>query len=331
MSNEKKKATLSLESKDGKPPASNTGAQTALVDWMGITFPLDFKLDDVYRFVGADGWVPLDKGGLGYKQSHLRGNVRIFMDGSETMGIHIEATGKGCRELEADGYVTDWPMYFKTVLEAGAHFSRLDVAIDEKNGLISMDTVEACTKSGCVVSRYRQSDVHESYNLEDGSSCGKSVYFGSPSSDTRIRIYDKAKQLNEVGKWIRVELQTRRDKAQVLASSIAFTGSLEIFSGYLRGLLDFKVKGNHSQKERWDTQTWWDFFLNGAAKIRLTIAPMVRSLEKSYAWVIKQVAPTFAMIVAAYNGDLSIVDELIKEGIPRWRPWHKALAHLSIY
>jgi phage replication initiation protein len=307
------------------PPASNTGAQTALIDWLGVTFPDGVMLDSIYELFGKDGWVTLPKGAMGYRKGLIRGNVRILFDGSKDMGIHIEASGKGCRELEGDGIVSDWPAFISGLIEANGSFSRLDVAIDDKAGYLDMDKVQGCIKAGCVVSRYRTARVNSKSSLKDGQEEGRTVYFGSPASDTMVRIYDKSAETGQEGHWIRVELQARRDRAEAMALLIGSNQSLEIIAGFLRGLVDFKVKGSNSQRRRWDTHGWWVAFLAGVEKLRLSVAPAVRSVEKSYAWCKRQVAPTLAMLLTAFGGDVGMLDELILDGQRRMRPWHRAL------
>lgn len=306
------------------PPYSDTGAQTALIDWLGVTFPDGTTLAAIYELFDLDGWVTLPKGSMGYRKGLIRGNVRILYDGSSGMGVHIEASGKGCRELEGDKIVSDWPAFLGVLKNAHGRFSRLDAALDDKSGLLDLDAIASCVDAGEVVSRYKFSDEFKRKLLQDGSVQGRTLYFGSPASDTRVRIYDKAAEQRVAGPWVRVELQSRNDRAELLAAVIVHYGFEEV-SGILRGLIDFKVKGTNSQRERWDTRDWWNTFLNGVKKLRLSTAPAARSIDKSFAWCQRQVAPTLAMIIIAMGGDYEVLEKLVKDGQRRLRPHHKAL------
>ena len=306
------------------PPYGNTGAQTALIDWLGVTFPEEVTLDSIYKFIGSDGWAGMERGAMGYRKGLVRGNVRILFDGAEGMGIHIEASGQGCRELEGDGMVLDWSIFLKNIIEAEGKFSRLDVAIDDRTGCLLMPNILACFNSGLIVSRYKTGRIMSGRKLNDASELGNTLYLGSPSSNTIIRIYDKAAENGEEGNHIRVELQTRNDRAYSLGTALAYLGFEEV-PGIIRAYLDFKIRSSGSQRERWKTQGWWNMFLSGAKKLRLSTAPVVRSVDKSYQWISKQVAPTLAMVLRASGGDLGVFDQLISEGDKRLRPWHKAL------
>ena len=306
------------------PPATNRGAQTAMIDWLGVTFPDEVTLDTVYKFIGPDGWVGMMKGAMGYRKGLIRGNVRILFDGTSGMGTHIEASGKGCRELEGDGLISDWSIFLKNIIESEAKFSRLDVAIDDRTGCLSMPNILDCFNSGLIVSRYKTGRVISGRKLNDATELGSTLYLGSSSSDTMIRLYDKAAESGEEGNHIRVELQTRNDRANILGTALAYLGFEEV-PGIIKGYLDFKVPSSCSQRERWDTQEWWNRFLSGAKKLRLSTAPVIRSVDKSLEWCRKQVAPTLAMLVRTAGGDLWIFDQLVADGEKRLKPWHKAL------
>ncbi len=113
------------------------------------------------------------------------------------MGIHIEASGKGCRELEGDGIVIDWSIFLKNIIEAEGKFSRLDVAIDDMTGCLSMPKILTCLNSGLIVSRYKTGRIISGRKLNDAAELGSTLYLGSPSSDTMIRIYDKTAESGE--------------------------------------------------------------------------------------------------------------------------------------
>ena len=100
----------------GLPPSSNTGAANteraldAKVDWFQGTFK-EASLQTILELFGGPnvlGWEGLPNGRYGYQHGMVRGNVRVYCDGQEGMGIHVLASGEGCRQLEAEGLVTQW-------------------------------------------------------------------------------------------------------------------------------------------------------------------------------------------------------------------------------
>ena len=71
------------------------------------------------------------------------------------------------------------------------------------------------------------------------SSKGQTVQFGSPKSDTLIRIYDKARERNcpAGNHWIRCELQLRRERAASFIQLLQAIG--EAYCGMMMNYLWF--------------------------------------------------------------------------------------------
>jgi len=70
---------------------------------------------------------------------------------------------------------------------------------------------------------------------------GQTFYFGSPRSERRIRVYDKAREmkiLNEA--WTRVELQTRKPRASVLVAAMSEYGIPDAGDTALNAFVDFR-------------------------------------------------------------------------------------------
>ena len=126
---------------DEHPHPGNTGVRDtsegakALIDWVGVTFK-QLPLAEVLELFGGEReWLPT-RGGMRYRSGLMRGNVRVYWDGldEEEMGVHVEASGRGCRQLEAEGVVHHWSKFFEAALKDGAEFSRLDLAADDLAG-----------------------------------------------------------------------------------------------------------------------------------------------------------------------------------------------------
>lgn len=314
------------------PPYGNTGAQpTGSVDWVGFSFPEGTKVEDVTELLGRGGWVEMAKGWLGYKRGYVRGNVRVLYDGMPGMGVHVEASGQGCRELEQVGAVNDWRFFLGEVVDLEGKFSRLDIAFDDQaatveEGRVKLPEVVKAIEEGTIVSRYRGWKLEQSGSLKDPEEQGTTIYFGSAQSDTRIRMYDKAAQLGLLGEhWVRVELQARDGKAHQMARMIATKG-VEVVAGVIQGLLDFKVK-NEADSNVWRQETvgWWKSFLGAVQRVRLTIRKAQRTAAEAFAWLERQVAPTIAALVEASKGDLRWVGRLARENRWRMKAHHRAL------
>jgi phage replication initiation protein len=100
-------------------------------------------------------------------------------------------SGQGCREFDASS--GRWRDLFNKVIEVGGRFSRIDVAIDDHDGHFSLDDVHEKMKRREVRSCFRKGRNIDNYDFTDKSvKVGKTLYFGSPNSETQIKFYDKA-------------------------------------------------------------------------------------------------------------------------------------------
>lgn len=308
------------------PPASNTGAQRTtdqptanrvLVDW--VSFTVKASVDQVCGFLGMDEWVELDRGGLGYRRCRVAGAVRVYYDGGPDMGTHVVIPGSGCRELEARGVVRDWRKWIGEVLAFGGKITRLDVAWDDVEGMLDLLRMLEYVRRRYVVTRFRRWKVDISGTF-DGSERGMTLTFGSRQSNTYVRIYDKGGEQGVCGHWVRVELELKDDRAQCAAETLYHRGISE-FAGILRSAVDFVEPSNDSNRRRWAPAAWWARFLGFAEKARLAVAPVVRSLERTVAWIERQVAPALATVFIAGGGDLDVLLSFVHNGRKRLR-WH---------
>lgn len=185
-----------------------------LYDWLSFST----KRSDPWYITDLLGMkdVPwqLTKGARGYRDRLYFNAISIHFNGRDDMGVWCEMSGQGCRAFETlstlDG--DKWQELFATITAENMNITRLDVAYDDHSGVLDINEIIQDTRKKEYVSKSDYWEIIESAK-------GQSLQFGSPQSDTLIRIYDKARERNclEGEHWIRVELQLRRDRA------IAFT------------------------------------------------------------------------------------------------------------
>ncbi len=104
------------------------------------------------------------------------------------------------------------------------HVTRIDCALDDRDGTVSVPTVRDPVSAGQCVTRSTQVR-HIASNLTHGSraSTGETLHFGSPQSQTLLRIYDKRLELQskEREHWadygVRWELELKKDRAEQCA------------------------------------------------------------------------------------------------------------------
>jgi phage replication initiation protein len=295
-----------------------------LVDWIEWTEQYA-TLHEVCARIDPYGVArDLPGGGFGYRRSKRVGpGVQIYYDGTADMGVHVRISGEGCRHLEATRVVVNWRVFLGSLDTPGVHISRIDVAFDDRRGLLDLQVVLEACEAGHVVSRWRAWARHENRRFGSSRREGVTVSFGSSKSDMCCRIYDKAAHERAPGTWTRVELQSRDARAGALAERIAQEG-LPSVAGVLRGYLDFKTPARDSNRRRWPTAPWWDAFLRGVAKARLAVRPRpVRCLREVEANVERQYGPTLALIHERDGADGLV--QLAARGIKRIRQRHREM------
>ena len=112
-----------------------------------------------------------------------------------------------------------FPVLFQLLTaDENAHISRLDIACDDRQGHLDMSSIIRKVQENEVNSRMTKRSVVVAY---DGTrQSGATAYIGAPSSDFRIRIYDKALEEGVSGHWIRVEMVLREEHANSFAAEL---------------------------------------------------------------------------------------------------------------
>ena len=237
-----------------------------LIDWVSFTS----KVHDVLEIIELLGLTDCNfqaiKGACGDQDRLYYDGISVHFNGRADMGVWCEMSGHGCRVFETHG-TGDYRSIFLTVLDNKdkMNITRLDIAFDDHDGLLNIQDIFDDTREKNFVSKF------DWYKHEAGSE-GTTVYFGSPRSDIRIRIYDKAAEQKKTGNWIRVELQLRDDRALAFAKAIDEISKtfLGIMSNYLRFV---EPQDGDTNNRRWPTTAYWQNFLKGAEKVTLYTKP----------------------------------------------------------
>ena len=317
-----------------KIPVNNrvSDGLVCLFDWISFTIKnnafdisTNYIISDFLKMKTED-FIELDKGNYGYKRQVANGNVRIYFDGKEDMGIHVQLSGQGCRQVE-EAIQGDWLTLFEKIIDVEGTFTRLDLAVDDFMGALDINKIQRKTKRKEYVSRFTSWEVITSCK-NDCDKYGKSVYFGSAKSDIRLRFYDKAAEQEIEGlHWVRTELQLRNERANA-AIQLYLSGKNigEIVAGVLKNYIRFvDPSSTDKNKWRWKTSKFWERFISGAEKLKLTMGQKKKTLDDVYTWINKTVSPSLALIVMASEGGWSAIEKMIIEGRKRLRPKHMAM------
>lgn len=201
----------------------------------------------------------------------------------------------------------DWQIFFWRLMNHyHASLSRLDIAMDDMEGILDLGLMESKMKSGEIISCWRQGRPMANFDLVTGEPKGKTLYFGSRTSEMMRRFYDKKErereEYEELGKelpehWIRCELEMKGERANTFA--MLYYASI-----------DEKDFGTIFCE-------MWDNFITAMGKLRLSAAKTQRKVEDAYLWVKKSVAPTLSILFKAAGGDVDFFMDLVKDGAKR--------------
>lgn len=277
-----------------------------LYDWFSFTTK-KLSVPDVISLLGLDP-EPFKTvtGARGYTERAYCDGISIHYGGREE--IWCEMSGQGCRYFESMGHGA-WDTLFDVCSGEGFHITRLDVAYDDHNDLLSIKKLQKDFLSLNFVSKM------EFWSC-DISSKGVSLYHGAPSSDVRIRIYDKAAERNRVeeGTWTRVELQLRNDYAMRFITHMYFDTVGQVFAGVIKNYLRYvKPNPTDSNKRRWPTAKYWEKFIGSAEKLSLYETPgLDYNLSKLQSYVVDQ-AGACAAAYADIVGEEHFLEEIRKK------------------
>lgn len=249
-----------------------------LIDWVTFTTKID-SIATLQEELGLSHvtWTDFPgRGRYGYRDRMEFGSVNILYNGRDDMGICCEMSGQGCRTFEDHTTLSlKWESLFPNFLSLDWHLTRLDVALDDHTGVLDISRIFNDTISHSYVSRLRAYRVELS-GKTDSSVIGTSVTFGSRSSMTLIRIYDKAAErgYDDGRHWVRVEMQMRDERAFQFLSLLQSMPVGEAFAGVLLNYLRFvEPVDSDSNKSRWVMTDYWAELCKDVSKIRLFVAP----------------------------------------------------------
>jgi DNA relaxase NicK len=258
------------------------------------------------------------------------------------MGVHFVLSGKGVRQFLACSGIEDETglrAWLARAVGQGIVFTRIDWACDDRSTdspLLDLGVIRQAVADGSVVSRFKSMEERRKHELgrwrrgaapmkEEPGLLADVLYFGSIMSEMSVCFYDKAKEqlLAEGLRWVRCELRAKQDRAHALVLRFIQDGFSAVV-GVLRSYLDFRKPGADSNVSRWSTVSWWSAFLGACERVRLTVPRPERTVQRVREWLLKQVAPMFAVLwESGYQA--GFVHHMVAEGKSRWRAGHRVL------
>lgn len=279
------------------------------------------------------------KGGmLGYSESHHYNGCVICepSDKKHDMGYCFSMSGNGCRFLESKK-AFEWTKLFKRLFKLDnlgykVNFTRLDLAVDDYSGVLDMDKIFKYAQKGNFCSTARKNTIVRSFFDFDnkGNNLGKTVYFGSKSSDRYIRIYDKLSEQKSKGavidenveQWTRLECVFKRQYAlQMILAYIDLKDNFgEFFSDVVNGQLRF-LKKREENVTRSKTVGWWSKFIGTVKEFKLTKGETcVKAIDKMARFLLEKASASFVAVTSVYGR--KFMDSFVNNGADKINDRH---------
>jgi len=297
-----------------------------MLDYLRATLPVE-------RWAELLAWVgPMVERGVGwlawYRASgHVLDGGLVAWDSVTGDGrVLVDLPGRACAAMG------ERLVPFLGWCSAHGHVTRLDLALDDRRGLVTYERLVAAVEAGALVSRARRCNWTVGRVTDDGALAGWTLYVGSRNSEGLVRIYDKRAERQEragavvAGSWVRVELECKGSLAEAMAPAVLEHG-LAVVIGEINRRLRFCEPTGDSNRRRWPVAAWWREFIGsldkGARLVSGEAMPVTVDGLIEYLW--RQAAPAMAAVTLARGGDVSWLDELVAEGERRLKPRHMAM------
>lgn len=246
-----------------------------------------------------------------YLEQYVFGDIVVMVSPDEDKGCLLELKGKGCRQFENFllAQQRTWFDFFIDVFRVNSVFKRVDLAINDKTGILDVPFLtNKCRNEECI-SVFRSFKSYRSGELvhgEEKRDMGNTLYIGSLKSDVYFCKYEKdyeqyvkhGASLEDTDIKNRFEIRLKNDHAyhavvDLMTYEDAGRTAFFIINRYIR-LVD---KNEKKRRSSWPMNAKWRRFfdLNENRKIYLTTKPEPYTFDKTLRWLARQVAPTWKL------------------------------------
>ncbi|SDI43195.1 replication initiation factor domain-containing protein [Natribacillus halophilus] len=292
-----------------------------LMDWVTVTFKtndIDKILRDILCVSDAlemmSEEIEEGNGILGYEHKMTFFGIQIDYTVTKTeklnQGSMLTMSGQACRTFASILYAQKrtWFSFFQDCIKSGGNFTRLDLAIDDRNSepyfyISEIEEKAHLQEHDTPLKQWQTIGMLNTY--DDHEEHGKTVVYGGRTSDVRIKFYEKnheqasqwGKPAHEYGIWNRTEIRLRHEKAKKAVTELirhqdntAFTKSLLHY--YIR----FIDRKEELAAKDCPTSPFWTAFLGDVSTIDLSTERESESFERKLRWFVNQCAQAFRLI-----------------------------------
>ncbi|EGO8850404.1 MULTISPECIES: MobT family relaxase [Enterococcus] len=253
-----------------------------------------------------------DYGFYSYSEHYALGDIFVLYSHELDKGVLVELKGRGCRQFESYllAQQRSWYEFFMDALVADGVMKRLDLAINDKTGILNIPVLtEKCRQEECI-SVFRSFKSYRSGELvrKDEKECmGNTLYIGSLQSEVYFCIYEKDYEqykkkdipIEDADVKNRFEIRLKNERAYYAVRDLLVYDNPEkttfkIINRYIR----FVDKDDSKPRSEWKLNEEWAWFIgNNRERLKLTTKPEPYSFQRTLNWLSHQVAPTLKVAI----------------------------------
>lgn len=260
-----------------------------LFDYVRIRFPtLNVNIVEGVLRLKLSYMLHEDYGFYSYSEHYCMGDIFVLVSGEEEKGVLVEMKGRGCRQFE--NYLLaqerSWYEFFMDALVEGGVMKRLDLAINDKVGILNIPNLtEKCRNEECI-SVFRSFKNYRSGELvrRDEKECmGNTLYIGSLQSEVYFCIYEKDYEqykknnipIEDAEVKNRFEIRIKNERAYYALKDLMFydnpeSTAFKIINRYVR----FVDKDDDKPRSDWKLNDEWAWFIGeNRDSMKLTTKP----------------------------------------------------------
>lgn len=338
IENGKRKCSESLREKIDLTLRKCSGSygMDIIFDYFRVSFPTTDYQDIMIRVLGMkpEYFIVSDYAFYGYAKRFDFADIRVLSGGKDgSRGTLIELKGKGCRFIEkiliAQGRT--WKDLILACIRFEGKFTRVDIAINDINGILDVPVLLEKVKKGEYKSLFDTYHFYESGAhidaLDGKENLGTTIYLGSFKSEIYFCIYEKNYEqyvkngvpIEEAEIKNRFEIRLKNDRAYAALMNYIDTEDMENTAfGIIKRYLTFYEYNDGTSVEDWSIDTHWAWFMgDGREPIKLTLKPAEYTVDNTLRWMYAQVAPTLSLIdkIGKLEG-VNHVDNMKKMKLP---------------
>lgn len=286
---------------------------TLMFDYMRVRFPATDVNTVITKILGLtpDHLIFENHAYYGYTAMYVFSNIQVMIAPTDPkLGVLVELKGQGCREFEGIllNHGETWYDYFLRVDAVKGIYKRVDIAINDMVGLLNIPTlVDKCLNNECI-SVMRTFQGLQSGKLVDLEEAGRgnTLYIGTMKSDVYFCIYEKAAEqaakrgvnLADTPIINRFEIRLKNERATKAIENLLITRNADkVAFGIITRYMRFVDEVSDTNRLKWPLNLAWAYFIGkGRQPLRLTTAPEPFDLNRTKAWLQKQVMPTLKVL-----------------------------------